>query len=114
MDNRSFTALEVRAKEYRRPEDPLECSHQSPVLRATLLHPECVQHFSGTSKTNGLGSLADSEGCEKYRDKPILAPWEAVAWMSRDLQQEVSIPTLVQEFAGSRLFDREAAKDKRS
>jgi hypothetical protein len=34
--------------------------------------------------------------------------------MSRDLQQEVSIPTLVQEFAGARLFDRQAAKDKRS
>jgi hypothetical protein len=74
MDNGSFVALDIRAKEYGRAEDPLECSHQSTVLRAALLHPECVQHFSGTSKPNGLGSLADSEGCEKYGDKAILAP----------------------------------------
>jgi hypothetical protein len=48
----------VGAEEDGGPEDPLECCHQSPVLLATFVHVERLQHLGGGAEANRLTLLA--------------------------------------------------------
>jgi hypothetical protein len=78
MYNHRFLTLGVSAKENRRPEDSLECSHQAPILRPALLHPEGVQHFSRAAKPNHATLLPNGERRQKDGNKPVLTPWQSV------------------------------------
>jgi hypothetical protein len=46
-------------------------------------------------------------------NQPILSPKQTIAPMSRDLQNELAVPSFVEEATGNRPFDRQSAKNKR-
>ena len=73
MDDHGFLTLRVRAEEDRCSEDPLESRHETPVLRAALLHAEGVQHFSRAAKPNHTTLLAYRERRKEERNKPVLS-----------------------------------------
>src|ERR1700744_5863485 len=52
VNHGSFLALRVGSEEDRRAEDPLESSHQAPILSSALLHAEGVRHFRGTPESD--------------------------------------------------------------
>jgi hypothetical protein len=90
---------EVGAEEDGCPEDPLEGSDQTTILRTTLLHRERVQHLRGAFKSDPRTFLADRERRQKNGDQPILPPGQTVARMPGDLQNELAVPSFVEEAA---------------
>jgi hypothetical protein len=112
MNDGSAFALTVRSKENGCAEDSLERGNQAPVLRAALLHAERVKHGSGTFERNLRRLLPDRLRGEEDRNEPILAPWQTVAGVPRDLQNEMAVSALVQQTAGWRATDWETAEYK--
>jgi len=105
--------LTIRSEEDCRSENSLERSYETPVLRAALLHAEGVQHCGGTFECNLRRFLPDRLRREKDRDQPILSPRQTVARVPCDLQDEVSIPALMQQTAGRRAPYGEPTKHER-
>ena len=74
MHNGDVFTLRVGAEENRGPENPLEGTHQTPVLGTALLHGKSIEHLRGTFEGDPRILLADRERRQKNGNQPILPP----------------------------------------
>jgi hypothetical protein len=72
---------------------------ETTILRDALLHSKSVQHLVGAIERDLGRFLPDSHRRQENWDKPILSPWQPVAWMSGYLQNEMSVPAFVEQAA---------------
>ena len=77
--------LYIGPKEDSGSEYPLEGGDQAPILRATLLQSERVEHFGSTAEADCLLLLPHGERSQKNGNQAILAPGQAIRRMSRHL-----------------------------
>lgn len=113
MNNDRSLTLGIRAEKDGGTENPLEGTNETAILRASLLHAEGVEHLGGASKRDDLFLLADCQRGQENRDQAILAPGQAVGWVSRHLKVELTIPPFVEQHALRWSFDRKAAQYER-
>ena len=113
MNYDSFLTLGIRAEKDGGAKNPLEGTDEAAILRSSLLHPKGVEHLSGASKGDDLFLLADCQRGEENRNQAILAPGQAVGWVSRHLKVELTIPPFVEQHALRWSFDWKAAQYER-
>ncbi len=93
---RNGAGLVVGSKEDGRPEDALKGSNKSPILRTALLHSEGVQHLRRAAEGDRCRLLTNRKCREKDWNEPVLPPRQSVARVPSDLQNKLTISSLVQ------------------
>ena len=85
-------------------------ANQPAVLLAAGLHSERLQHFGGGAKANGLALLLDGEGRQEDRHQAVLAEGDAEFRVPGYLQDELAIPTLIEQLILGQSTDRKTAQ----
>jgi hypothetical protein len=83
------------AKEHRGPEDAFEGSNETPIFFSAFVHPECLQHLRCGIKPNRLALLSHRHRREKDLNDTILPERNTILRMARNLENELSISTLI-------------------
>ncbi len=99
LDHLCLSGYIVRSEEDRRPKDSLEGSNEAPVLLASLLQPEGLQHFGAALEANRLALLLHSESGQVDRHEPVLTKRETKLRVPGDLQKEIAVSSLEEHFA---------------
>jgi hypothetical protein len=77
---------------------------------AAGLHSQRLQHFGGGAETNCLALLLDGEGRQEDRHQAVLAEWDAEFRVPGHLQDELAIPTLIEQLILGQPADRKTAQ----
>jgi hypothetical protein len=92
MNHRGGHLLAIRSEGDGCAEDPLKRVHKSPVLQASMLHPEGVEHRGSAVKRDPRSLLTNRHRCEENWDQTILPSGQAITGMTGYLEHKLSIP----------------------
>ena len=94
--------------------DSLKGLDDPPIVAPVLRQVKEVQHLSCAIEANGATFLADGERGYPDGDEAVLTEWKPVAWMTCDLQKELSVVPGVNELVPRRATEGDAAQNKRA
>src|SRR5215471_3232891 len=103
----------IGPEEHRGAEDSFECCDKSAIFFAALVHAEGVEHLRGGSKADRLAPLPHCQCRQEDRHDPVLTERKTIFRMTGDLQNELSIATLVQELIFRQSADRQTTENER-
>lgn len=93
----ALPVLVLVPKENSRAEDPFKGGNQSKVLLPAGMHPAALEHLGRRAKTDDLRLLLDRQGGQEYGHERILTEGNAVVRMASNLEDELTVASLIQE-----------------
>ena len=78
------------------------------------MQTESVQHLGGTLERDPRTLPSNGDGRQEDRNESVLPPWQPVARVTGDLQNELPVPAFMEQAADRRPFHRQATKDERA
>ena len=95
VDDLRGAQLRIRTEEDRGAENSFERTDQSSILFAAFVHPECLKHLGGGSKTDSLALLTNSQSGEEDRNDAILPEGETVIGVTGHLKNKVTVAPFI-------------------